>query len=157
MKQTAIIFMFAAFASCNQHSIDTRAEGEKLMQVSREWSQAASGGDVEKIISYWADSAILFSPEQAPLRGKTAIRGMVEGSLKAPGFHISWEPESAVVSESGDLGYLLERTQITVNDSTGKPVSQYYNGITIWKKQQDGSWKNVVDILSADSSSHVSK
>jgi len=151
MKQTAIIFVLAVFASCNQHNIDTKAEGEKLMQVSREWSQAASTGDVEKIVSYWADTAILFSPEQAPMRGKAAIRGMVEASFKVPGFHISWEPESAIVSESGDLGYLLEHTQITVNDSTGKPVSQYYNGITIWKKQQDGSWKNVVDILSTDS------
>ena len=46
MKQTAIIFMLAVFANCNQHSIDTRAEGEKLMQVSREWSQAASGGGI---------------------------------------------------------------------------------------------------------------
>jgi len=77
---------------------------------------------------------------------------MVEGSYKIPGFHISWEPQSAEVSKSGDLGYLLERTQIIINDSTGKPVTQYYKGITIWKKQQDGSWKNVVDVLSPDSS-----
>jgi len=150
MRKNTIIFILTVLISCNQKNLDTTAEGEKLMQVSRDWSQSASSGDVEKTLSYWADNAIVFSPGQPPLKGKNAIRGMVEGSYKIPGFHIHWEPDSAVVSESGDLGYLLERTEIIANDSTGKPVSQHYNGITIWKKQQDGSWKNVVDILTDD-------
>ena len=143
--------MLTVLISCNQSNIDTKAEGEKLMQVSKEWSQSASHRDVEKTLGYWADDAVVYSPDQPPLHGKEAIRKMVEGSFKVPGFQISWEPETAVVSESGDLGYLLERTKITVNDSTGKPVTQYYKGVTIWKKQQGGSWKNVVDVLSADS------
>ena len=150
MRMSTIIFMLTALLGCSRNNFDTKAEGEKLMKVSREWSQSASHRDIEKTLSYWADDAIVYSPDQPPLHGKEAIRRMVEGSYKIPGFQISWEPESAVISESGDLGYLLERTKIIVNDPTGRPVSQYYKGVTIWKKQQDGSWKNVVDVLSAD-------
>lgn len=150
MKQSIIaIVMLIVMISCT-NSIDTKAEGEKLMQLSREWSKAAASGDAEKTLSYWADDAVLISAGDPTLKGKQAIRQMVEGSLKNPGFKISWEPKSAEVSKSGDLGYLLEETKIIVSDSTGKAVTTNYTGITIWKKQADGSWKDVVDILSPE-------
>ena len=44
--------MFIVCTSCNQKETDTKAEGVKLMQVSREWSQQAATRDVEKILSY---------------------------------------------------------------------------------------------------------
>ena len=75
---------------------------------------------------------------------------MVEGSLKNPAFKITWEPQSAEVSQSGDLAYLLEKTSITMTDSTGKSMTQHFNGTTIWKKQADGKWKCAVDSFSAD-------
>ncbi len=55
---------------------------------------------------------------------------------------------SVNISASGDMGFLLEDTQIIVNNSTAKPVTSHYNSITVWKKQKDGSWKNVLDVLS---------
>jgi len=75
---------------------------------------------------------------------------MVEGSFKTPGFQISWEPERAEISESGDMAFLIEKSQISFNDSTGKSITIKNNGVTIWKKQSDGSWKNVVDISSEE-------
>ena len=132
--------------SCKTKEVDKKAEGEKVMETSREWSKMASAGDVEKTLAYWADSAILMSAEQPVLTGKTAIRQMVEESFKIPGFKISWEPVSVEVSDNGDMAYLIENSQISYPDSTGK-VNTYNNKVvTIWRKQTDGSWKNVVDI-----------
>ena len=150
MQKLTALLLVSALLACNQAKVDTKSEGEKLMQVSREWSEAASKGDLEKTLSYWADDAVLFSSGQPSLKGKAAIRQMVEGGFKTPGFHISWQPQSAVVSESGDMAYLLENSQITFNDSTGKPVTIKNNAVTIWRKQADGSWKNVVDISTAE-------
>jgi len=138
----------SALLSCQQQPVDTRAEGEKLMQLSRDWSQMAASRDLEKTLSYWADDAVVISGGDTIRRGKQSIRQMVEGSFKNPGFQISWEPQTAEVSKSGDLGYLLENTTITVKDSTGKSIVSQFKGITIWKKQADGTWKNEVDILS---------
>ena len=76
---------------------------------------------------------------------------MVETSLKNPNFSISWLPISAEVSESGDMGYLLENSKIVMKDSTGKEKIMTFKGVTIWKKQKDGSWKNAIDIMSPDS------
>jgi uncharacterized protein (TIGR02246 family) len=147
-KQAFIIIGLAVFVSCNQPGVDVKAEGEKLMQASREWSQAAGARNVEKTLSYWSDDATVISAGDATLKGKAAIRQMVEGSYKDPSFAISWKPQTVEISKSGDLGYLIEETKITTNDSTGKPITHNYRGVTIWKKQADGNWKDVVDVLS---------
>lgn len=148
-KLTAFVLAFAIL-SCNQKKIDTKAEGEKIMQLSKEWAQTASSGDIEKTLSFWAEDAILMSSGQPQLNGKKEIRQMVEESFKIPGFRISWQPQSVQVSESGDMAYLLENSQVSFTDSTGKSITQNNKAVSIWRKQNDGSWKNVVDISTPD-------
>ena len=146
MKSTFAIFCFLFIVACGGPKINTVAEGEKLMQVSRDWSNAAASGNIDSILSYWAEEAMVMEPGYPALKGKKEIRSMVEESSKAPGFKISWEPISATVSKSGDMGYLIERTQVTVNDSLGNPHTQYNKAVTIWQKDAEGNWKNMVDI-----------
>lgn len=135
-------------SGCQREVVDLKVEKETLMQASRDWSKAAEARDVEKTLTFWSDDAIVISAGQPELKGKQAIRGMVEGSIKDPNFKISWEPISAEISKSGDMGYLIENSKITMADSTGKSVIQNFKTVTIWKKQEDGSWKNVVDVMS---------
>ncbi len=101
---------------CNEQKVDTKLEGEKLMQASREWSRLASTDSIEKIMSYWADDAIFLSFGQPPLNGKKEIRKMVESSLKNPDFKISWEPMTVVVSESGAMADMNKKNHMTMND-----------------------------------------
>jgi len=98
-------------------------------------------------MSFWSDSAIFLSAGTDPMNGKSEIRKMVEKSVRTPGFKMSWPPASASVSESGDMGYLIEKSQVTCNnDSTGKPTTLYGQAVTIWKKDIGGNWKNVVEV-----------
>src|SRR5688572_28098913 len=106
MRVMLLILSSGFFAGCSEKKIDKKIEGEKILQLSKAWSQAAAAGDVEKIVSYWADDAVVISAGEPTLNGKQAIRKMVEESYKMPGFNISWQPQSVVVSESGDLAYL---------------------------------------------------
>lgn len=150
MKKYLIILLVSiAPAGCKENKVDTKTEGEKLMQLSRDWSKSAVTDSIEKTLSYWADDAIVMSPGEPALKGKQAIRGMIEGTSKIPGFKISWEPLSVVVSKSGDMAYMIEQNQITVSDSLGNPITQYNKAVTIWRKEADGSWKNVVDMWNA--------
>ena len=146
-KTILIAAAIIALSACNEKTIDTKAEGEKLMQTSREWSKLAAAGDVEKTLSYWTEDAVLYDVSHPTFKGKAAIRKMVEESLKIPGFKISWEPKEAVISKSGDMGYLHEESVINIADSTGKTITMHFNGVSIWKKQEDGSWKNVVESM----------
>jgi len=131
---------------CNTN-IDTNKEGERLMEISREWSKSAATDDIERTLSYWADDAVMMVSGNPPLKGKAAIRAMVEGTKKIPGFKISWEPLSVAVSSSGDMAYMIEENQVTTNDSLGNPVTKYGTGVTIWRKEKDGIWRNIVEIV----------
>lgn len=125
---------------------DQSADKARLMKTSRDWSRAASAGNVDAILNYWSDDAVVLTPGAPELRGKAALRSFLEQSMKAPGFHIEWEPVEASLSADGSMGYLIERTRMRMNGPDGKPVEQSFRGVTIWRKQKDGSWKNVVDI-----------
>lgn len=150
MKITIALLLFVFLTGCDVTKIDTKAEGERLMQISREWSKSAATDDIEKTLSYWADDAVMMSSGQPPLKGKKAIREMVEGTSKIPGFKISWEPLSVSVSKSGDMPYMIEKNQITMNDTLGKPITKFGTGVTIWRKEGDGTWKNIVEIVNDD-------
>lgn len=147
MKNILVFLVFCLLISCAESKkVDTKAEGDKLMQLSREWSAAAASRDVEKTVSYWADDAVMISAGTPPLKGKAAIREMVAGAFQAPDFKISWEPREVKVSESGDMAYILEDSQMSYSDSLGNIVTEKNQAVSIWHKQPDGSWKNAVDI-----------
>ena len=151
MKLIIASLIFSALTSCDNQKVDTKTEGERLMQISRDWSKSAATDSVEKTLSYWADDAVVMSPGQSPIKGKQAIREMIESTSRIPGFKISWEPISAFVSKSGDMAYLIEQNQITVNDSLGKPLTEFNKSVTIWRKEA-GGWKNIVDMWNANPS-----
>ncbi|AKD05324.1 nuclear transport factor 2 family protein [Pontibacter korlensis] len=152
MKNLVSLFLLGfiglSIFSCNEKEVDIEQEKKNLMQASREWAASAKSKNLEKTLDYWADDAVIISAGEPELRGKEAIRGMVQGSFQDPSFEINWEPERAEISKSGDMGYLLENSTVSFKDSTGKVMSQQLRSVTIWKKQDDGTWKNVVDIMS---------
>jgi ketosteroid isomerase-like protein len=150
MRRRPLRFVLAAaaalpLAACGGHG-DQSAEKARLMQTSRDWSRAAEAGNVDAILNYWSDDALVISPGEPPLRGKAALRTYLERSMKTPGFRIRWEPLEASLSADGSMGYLVERTEMSMTGPDGRPVRQSFRGVTIWRKQPDGSWKNVVDI-----------
>lgn len=153
MKHLSLIVISGLIlTNCTQPQVDQIAEGEKLMEISRQWAKAEA---LEDILSYWADNAQVMPPGQPALIGKDAIREMVESSFEIPGFEVSWEPKEVFVSKSGDLAYLIEQNYFTLNDSLGNPMTSYNKVVTIWRKQDDGTWKNVVDIWNEDPSISV--
>ncbi len=127
-----------------------RAEAEELMQTSRQWSALVEAGDFAAALDYWADDAVVMAPGQPPLRGKAAIRAYIEATGAIPGFSISWEPLEAHVAASGDQAYMIERNRISVTDADGQTITEQNKVVTVWKKQPDGAWKNVIDMWNSD-------
>lgn len=142
-----LVFLFCA---CKEYSVDQAAEADALIALSEEWAKAALEKDTEKVLGYWAEDAIVMSPNEHTLEGAEAIREMIEGSMNIPGFEVNWEPQSAYVSKSGDLGYVLVKNYFKFPDSLGNINTFYNKGVEIWKKQEDGTWKNAVDIYNGD-------
>jgi ketosteroid isomerase-like protein len=121
-----------------------------LMQVSREWAKTLASRDVDKIVSFWAEDAVVMPPDLSAIVGRAAIRDYVAQSLATPGFSIAWEPEHGFVSASGDLGYLIERSRFTFPDGAGSLRTQMGKTLTIWRKSPGGPWQCVADIWNSD-------
>ncbi len=144
---SAIVILSAVtLSACAPPRVDLEAEGEALMQISRDLSDLVATGDLDAVMDGWADDAVMMPPGLPAVEGKDAIRGYVEAAAQIPGFQISWEPVSVHVASDGDMAYMIERNVTVVNDSQGKPVTTYGKGVTVWRKDAAGSWKNVVDV-----------
>lgn len=116
-----------------------------LLETDRQWAAAAAAGDIEKLVSYWADDAVNFVPGAPVARGKKALRKLVVRNRGRAGFSIMWEPTRSVVSKSRDLGYTFGPFQLSANDVQGKRSTRRGNYVCIWQKQRNGEWKCVVE------------
>lgn len=126
--------------------MDLEAERAALMQTSRDWARIAASGDLERILSFWSDDAIVMPPGQQTVVGRAAILEFLRQSSGLPGFSITWEPELASVAREGDVGYMVERTRVTLtDDATGAARVQFGKAVTVWRKDSKGAWKCVVD------------
>lgn len=145
----AILVLTLMTAACHA-TVDRGAATRALLERDREWSRLAEAGQqVDSIVSYWSEDAHVVMPGAPPLVGRAAIRQMVSGSLAAPGFKISWTPDSAEVSALGDLGYTYGTTHLSVPDSAGHPTTTEQRYLTVWRKGPDGQWRCVWDTFNS--------
>ena len=145
----SILSIVTILVGCSEVAVDQTGEAQKLMQLSRDWSAMVGAGQLEESIDLWADDAVMLPPDLPVLSGKPAIREYVLGAANIPGFAISWEPESAHVSKSGDMAYLIERNIIELNGEDGEKIVTHGKVVTVWRKDSNGQWKNAVDIWNA--------
>lgn len=152
MKFTSLstfLTILTLLVGCSESTVDPDAEAQRLMQLSRDWSAMVGSGDLESAIEVWADDAVMLPPDMPVLSGKAAISEYVAGAASIPGFKISWEPDSAHVSKSGDMAYLIEHNVIEIDGENGEKIVTYGKVVTVWRKDSQGQWKNVVDTWNA--------
>ncbi|MEI7727400.1 MAG: hypothetical protein WCK09_19985, partial [Bacteroidota bacterium] len=58
------------------------------------------------------------------------------------GMILKWVPVKAEISQSNDLGYTFGNWELYLKS---KDTTMYGNYVSIWEKQEDGSWKYVLD------------
>jgi ketosteroid isomerase-like protein len=151
MQIPRLVLTFPVFilAGCSSPagSFDSAAEADKLLKRDAEWAEAATAGtDIDRIVSYWADDAVVIPQGQPIAEGKEAIRAFVTGSLAIPGFRIHWTSDKVTFSPDGQLAYMRSTSEMTVPGPTGAPVTMPGRAITVWRRDADRQWRCVVDI-----------
>jgi ketosteroid isomerase-like protein len=143
---------FSIFASCVvlaacAPKFDATAESAKLLRRDAEWADLAfAGQDVDTVVSYWTDDAVIIEPGQPVVEGKAAIRNFVAESFGTPGFKIHWVSEKPTFSPDGKLAYMRAKDEMTVPGPKGVPMTLHLRAYSIWRLEPDGQWRCVVDI-----------
>jgi ketosteroid isomerase-like protein len=146
-RRTVIAFAALVLATACRPTVDTAQEVQALLALDRAWAEVANAGtDVDSILSFWTDDARVVMADQPTYAGKAAIREMVSGFVATPGAQVTWTPDSAVVSASGDLGYTFGTNAFTIPDSAGTAIVTRGRYLTVWRKGADGRWRCVMDI-----------
>ena len=131
--------------------MDITAEKERLLRRDAEWARAASDGrDVDRVLSYWTDDAVVLPPGLPSVVGQAALRQYVEGSMQIPGFRITWESKDVTLSPDGQLAYMFSRNAVTLSAPDGTPITTEGRAVTIWRREPDGEWRCAVDIWNAE-------
>src|SRR5437764_14677992 len=119
-RDLTLILLGLTLDSCSERQFDSKAEGQKLLRRDAEWADLATAGkDIEKIVSYWSDDAVLIFPGQPVLEGKAAIRAYVAASLNTPGFKIHWVSQKPVFSSDGKFAYMQGTDDLTLPGQNG--------------------------------------
>ena len=126
-------------------------EKVRLLRRDAEWASLASEGrDVEGMLAFWTDDAVVLPPGLPAVVGKAALREYVRASLQTPGFRITWTSTDVQFSPDGNLGYMFSRNAVTVAGPDGKPATTAGRAVTIWRRDYDGVWRCAVDIWNAE-------
>src|SRR5437879_4864136 len=146
----SLLLLILALDSCSQRDFDSKTEGEKLLRRDVEWADLATAGkDVEKVLSYWSEDAVLIFPGQPVLEGKAAIRAYVTASFNTPGFKIHWVSQRPVFSPDGKLAYMRGTDDLTLPGPNGGTMTLHLRGISVWRLDPDKQCRCVVDISNA--------
>ena len=128
---------------------DTKAE-QALRDADAAWSKAAGSKDLDKTISYYSADASVLPPNAAIATTKEEIKKIWQDMLASPGFVISWKATKVKVAKSGDLGFVSGTYELTMNDTSGKPVADKGKYVEVWEKRADGKWKCGTDTWNSD-------
>lgn len=130
---------------------DMEAVRSTLHEADRAFAEATAERRANGWVSYFAEDGVMFRPGGTVV-GRDSIHAMVTAWFADDAFSLTWEPTNAGVSQHGDLGYTYGRYRSTGTDRQGNEVASTGSYVTVWHKQEDGSWKVVLDIGSPDGS-----
>jgi len=161
-KNLGLLSVCAAFVSCLAASCNSKpavpaapvdkrkAAEEAINATSEEFAKAIDSKDLDKVLPYYTNDAVLFVPSGPAAVGKDALRKAWQGFLAAPASKIDVSGITIDVAESGDLAYERGSFTSTSKDAKGKTVTSTGKLVDIWEKQADGTWKMAADLNASD-------
>ena len=137
----------AASASTSNHDADVQA----IRDTETRWNQDFASKDPAKIASYYTDDAVFMGTGMPAASGRDAIQKIDADLVKDPALSLHFQSSKIDVASSGDLAYSRGTYTMTMtNPATKKPMDDHGSYVTDYKKQPDGSWKAVADIITSE-------
>ena len=116
---------------------------ENFLKITRELDAAWDSMNNEKILQFYADDATFLAPGGDMIRGKQALRESLESwsSVK-----IDFVREKVEIKILGECAYELVNQTAKFQLENQEPQQMLQKYVHVWKKQNDGSWKILIDM-----------
>ena len=114
------------------------------------WNQQLKAKDIEGVMGHYAEDAFFVAPGVSA-DGSTQIRKVFADASTDPAFSVQFASDKIDVASSGDLAYARGKfSEKYTERKTGKVMTGSGTYVTVYKKQDDGSWKAVEDLAAED-------
>jgi ketosteroid isomerase-like protein len=149
MTKTITFFLLIAFyslvSSCQQQENQSAKAKEAITKAEKDFETMAAEKGIAEAFWFFADtSAVIKRGNDSLIRGKEAIRNFYAAAYFKTA-SVKWSPDFVEASEDGSMGYTFGQYVWQSKDSSGKINEAHGVFHTVWRKQEDGSWKYVWD------------
>jgi len=148
-KQFLTIFLISSlFYSCIMTTTSESIEKWKneILQTEQDFAELVQKEGINKAFLKYASEKAVLMRNNSLIIGKTAIKNHFENqATENKKVSLSWKPDFVDVSNSGDLGYTYGKYIYSYVDNDGKTIKTEGIFHSVWKRQEDGSWKFVWD------------
>lgn len=142
-----------AFAACRSLADERTAP---LLAADRAFCADTQARRIEGWVAAFDPNGSQFDDEYRPVIGHAAIRARMEGFFADPANELTWEPDTATLSEAGNLGSTSGRFVMSHRLADGTRATlltgRYFD---VWRRLPDGAWKLVLDLGEADVEPHA--
>ena len=136
-----LVLFFSCSVKRKAEVIDNTHEKMLLLEADKAFSDLSeTKGMKSAFLEYIDSNGVLLRPNRVPIVGANAIEYLIQ--LNDSSYTLNWQPQHAFVSKSADLGYSYGIYTLHPKE---KDTVIYGTYVSIWKKQQDGKWKFVLD------------
>jgi uncharacterized protein (TIGR02246 family) len=138
--------LVAAAALCGYLFGARRDTRESLFEADRAFDRATAERGVDGWVSFFAADARMVQSNGQVTQGHSAIRELMCPFFAGKTNSLRWNPDLADVARSGDLGYTSGVSKLKTRNAQGQEMERDGRYVTIWRRQQDGQWRAVLDI-----------
>jgi hypothetical protein len=136
------VFIFSSLflISCNQKAKPVKSiSPDEIIKADKAFSEMSRKSGMKKaFLEYIDNEGILLRSNHPPIVGADAIDFLSQ--VNDSSYTLTWTPGGAEIATSANLGYTYGIYKLQLKDTILKGTY-----VSIWKKQQDGKWKFVLD------------
>jgi uncharacterized protein (TIGR02246 family) len=116
-----------------------KTDEQQIRDLFTEWHQAATAGDVSRLVPLMAEDVVFLLPGQPPMRGRETFVAAFRAGLDRIRIQSTGKIEELRIS--GDMAYLWSYLEVTVTPlQGGSPMRRSGYTLTLLRKEPDGRW-----------------
>jgi ketosteroid isomerase-like protein len=130
------------------HHADTAKIADDIKAKEAQWQRDYAAKNVEALAGQYADDGAIAGPGDPLATSDGDRRKALGGLVSDPNFALTFASDRVLVAKSGDLASSRGHYSLTMTDkATNKPATSSGSYLTVYRKQDDGSWKAVEDFI----------
>ena len=153
MKAIGFVSAVALLTLCGCTQPSAKASPSEVESVRAEdakLQKAVAAKDLEAIVSFYANDAVLMPAAEPLVSGKAAIAAEWKHILAIPKLENASKLTRVEASSANDLAYSMGTYQSKMTGEDGTMVTEPGKWLSVWKKQPDGAWRIIVETYNTD-------